>query len=329
MDINLNLEEFDISNNKNTKDLNENNVYDLLIIGGGPSAMTAAVYAMRKGLDAGIIAYRFGGQILETEAIENYMGFMYIKGEELVNKFKGQIDQFSIGYKVGFEVVKAELKKDIKEVYISDGTKYKAKTIIIATGSKWRKLNIPGEVKFSGQGIAYCTTCDAPFYKNKKVVVIGGGNSGIEAAIDLANIAKEVTLVEYLPKLNGDKILINKLNNFSNVKIMTNHQLLEAIGNEKLEKAKFKNRETNEIFDIEIDGIFVEIGLVPNSQMFKNELKLNSKNEIYIDSACKTNLVGVFAAGDVTSVPYNQVIIAAGEGAKAALSAYNYLIKNA
>ncbi|BDU51515.1 FAD-dependent oxidoreductase [Haliovirga abyssi] len=326
MDLNLNLDGFDIENNGNTKNLDENKIYELLIIGGGPSAMTAAVYAMRKGIDTGIITYKFGGQILETEAIENYMGFMYIKGEDLVNKFKNQIDQFPIGYKSGFEVTKTKLKKDIKEIYVSDGTKYKAKTVIIAAGSKWRKLNIPGESEFSGKGIAYCTTCDAPFYKNKKVAVIGGGNAGIEAAIDLASIAKEVTLIEYLPKLNGDKILIDKLNNFSNVKIMTNHQILEAIGNKKLEKAKFKNRETNKIFDIELDGIFVEIGLIPNSQIFKDEIKLNSKNEISIDCSCKTSLPGVFASGDITSVPYNQVIIAAGEGAKAALSVYSYLI---
>lgn len=307
--------------------LSEDELYEIVIIGGGPAAMTAAVYCMRKGLNAAMITKNVGGQVIDTKEVENYMGYKYIQGSKLVDKFNTQVKQFSIAFQEGISVNSLSLDGDIKILETSDNKKYKAKAVIIASGATWRELSIPGEHEFRGLGVSYCTTCDAPFFKKKKVAVVGGGNSGIEAAIDLAKLAKEVKIIEYTDKLKADKILVEKLKAYDNISILTSKESVEIKGQDYVKSLVLKNRLNDKIEEVELDGVFVEIGTSPNSNFVKNVLNLNKAEEIIIDCGCKTNIEGVFAAGDVSSVPFKQIIVAAGEGAKAALSAYDYVMK--
>jgi len=317
----------DTTDNK-LKDLNENELYDVIIIGGGPAGLTAAVYCIRKGIKTALITYNVGGQLIETASIENYMGYRYIEGFELVQKFRNQIKQFELGFYEGYNVTGINLEGNIKKVKLENNKSFKAKSLIIASGKSSRKLGVTGENLFVGKGVHYCAICDAPFYKKKNVVVVGGGNSGIEAAIDLAKIASHVTIIQIEEKLTADKILIQKINDFKNTDYIYSSIIKKIKGDSKVRICEIQNTKNKNKKTMEIDGIFVEIGLIPNTDFVKGLLELNEYNEIRIDSMCKTNINGIFAAGDVSSVKYKQIIIAAGEGSKAALSCYEYLLKD-
>lgn len=324
MDFNLNTGAF--SSSHRTVPLDPSVLYDVLIIGGGPAAMTAAVYCMRKGVKTGFITKDIGGQVGETSGIENYLGFKYIEGNELVNKFSEQVKQFEIALKEGAVATKI-INGDDKRVELDNGEKYYAKAIIIATGNRWKKLNVPGEDRLIGKGVAYCTICDAPFFSGKKVVVVGGGNSGVEGAIDVAKVAKDVTVVQFLENLTADKILIDKLHEYANVKVLYNHEVKEILGEGRVSGVAVLDRKTKQERQLEAEGIFIQIGLSPNSDVVRGVVEINERGEISVDCACRTSAEGIFAAGDVTSVPYKQIIIAAGEGAKAALSACDYVLR--
>lgn len=324
MDFNLNIGAF--SSEHKTVVLDQSVLYDVLIIGGGPAAMTAAVYCMRKGVKTGFVTKEMGGQVGETSGIENYLGYKYIEGHELVNKFSDQVKQFEIALKEGVAVTKI-IDGDKKTIILESGEKYWAKAIIIATGNRWKKLNVPGEDALVGKGVAYCTICDAPFFAGKKVVVVGGGNSGVEGAIDLAKVAAQVTVVQFLDKLTADKILIDKLQEYKNVSILYEHEVKEIHGNERVNGVTVVDRKTKQEKKLQVDGVFIQIGLSPNSDLAKGIVEINERGEIIVDCACRTSAEGIFAAGDVTSVPYKQIIIAAGEGAKAALSACDYVLR--
>ena len=323
MDFNLSTVSF--LSEKNFVPIDTGKVYDVVIIGGGPAGLTAAVYCMRKGVDTAVIVNHIGGQVAETSSIENYMGYRYVNGVELVEKFREQVQQFSIGYDEGNSVETIE-DDGIKKVMLTDGRIIKGKTLIIASGKSWRKLGVPGEQRLTGKGVAYCTICDAPLFAGKKVVVVGGGNSGVEAAIDLASVAGEVVVLQLLDKLTADKILQDKLAGFSNVSYIYSSSVQEITGDDKVKGVIIENNNTHTVSEIVTDGVFVEIGLDPNSGFAKDVVEMNKYGEIVVDCACRTSREGVFAAGDVTTVPFKQIIIAGGEGAKAALSACEYLM---
>lgn len=309
------------------KSFDSEKIYDVMIIGGGPAGLTAAVYSLRKGLVTGIVTDQVGGQMAETTGIENYLGYRYIDGMELVNKFRDQVMQFGIDFES-----KAMVKKItdglIKQVELEDGRVYKAKSIVIASGKQNKKLGLDKERELTGHGVAYCAICDAPFFAGKKVVVAGGGNSGVQAAIDLAKVATHVTIVQRRDKLTADQILIDKLSAYKNVDYMLSHVLSGLVGDKKLTGVRTLDRKTSEETHLEADGLFVEIGLIPNSAFVTGLLDMNEYNEIKVDSYCRTNVPGIFAAGDVTTVPYKQIIVACGEGSKAALAATDYLLNN-
>ncbi len=324
MDFNLSVSAF--TQEKNFKPLSQDTVYDVMIIGGGPAGLTAAVYCMRKGAVTGLIVKELGGQVAETSGIENYPGYKFINGVELADKFREQVLQFSIGFDEG-AAVKSITDGQIKQILLDDGREFSARAIIITTGKSSKKLNVPGEFEFAGKGVAYCATCDAPFFTGKKVAVIGGGNSGIEAAIDLARLAKKVSIVQFLPDLTGDAVLIDRLRNFGNVDYYFEHEVVSIKGDEKVRSIEIRGLKSGDSASLAVDGVFVEIGLIPNSGFAKGLLDMNQSGEIIIDHSCRTNVTGIFAAGDITTVPYKQIIIAAGEGAKAALSACDYILK--
>ncbi|MDI9425695.1 MAG: FAD-dependent oxidoreductase [Spirochaetota bacterium] len=301
-------------------------LYDVIIVGGGPAALTAAVYCMRKGVSTGLITMDFGGQLSDTSTVENYMGYSYITGVDLANKFKEQVRQFEIAIADGKKAVAIEDGTE-KVVRLDDGSAFRARSLIITTGKSSRKLGVPGEIELTGRGVAYCAICDAPLFAGKRVVVVGGGNSGIESAIDLAKIAEHVTVVQFLPELTADRVLVDAFEAFTNTTTLYEHEVMEIVGTQTVESVKIRNRVTGDVSTHEVQGIFIEIGLDPNTVSVKGLLKLNEFGEIEVDCACRTNRPGIFAAGDVTSVPFKQIIIAAGEGAKAALSACEYILR--
>ena len=324
MDFNLSTISF--VSEKNFTPIDTGRIYDVVIIGGGPAGMTAAVYCMRKGVDTAIIIKSIGGQVAETSSVENYLGYKYINGVELVDKFKEQVFQFSVGYEEG-QGVSAIKDGEIKKITLEDGRVIQSRALIIASGKSWKKLGVPGEQRLTGRGVAYCTICDAPLFAGKKVIVVGGGNSGVEAAIDLASVASEVVIVQLLDELTADKILLDKLGTFSNVSMILSSRVTEITGEDKVNEVTVQHVETGTVTIVKTDGIFIEIGLDPNSSFVRGVVEMNSSSEIEIDSRCATNREGIFAAGDVTSVPFKQIIIAGGEGAKAALSACEYILK--
>lgn len=324
MDFNLNTVSF--ITERNFTPVDHGKIYDVLIIGGGPAGLTAAVYCMRKGADTAIIIKSIGGQVAETSSIENYPGYRYINGTELVEKFREQVVQFSIGYEEGQGVTAVE-DGDVKKITLDDGRILSSRSLIIASGKSWRKLGVPGEHRLTGKGVAYCSICDAPFYAGKKVFVAGGGNSAVDAALDLAPLASEVIIVHRRDELAADKILLDKLRNFKNVSMMLSCRVTAIDGEESVREVTVENLKDRTLSRIQADGIFIEIGLDPNSGFARGVVEMNSSNEIIVDSRCATNRDGIFAAGDVTSVPFKQIIIAGGEGAKAALSACEYILK--
>ncbi|WP_028081781.1 alkyl hydroperoxide reductase subunit F [Solimonas soli] len=303
--------------------------FDVLIVGGGPAGAAAAIYAARKGIRTGIAAERFGGQVLDTMAIENYISIPETEGP----KFAAALEQHVKAYDVDIMNLQRAEKlvpgKDLIEVQFANGAALKAKSVIIATGARWRQMNVPGESEYRNKGVTYCPHCDGPLFKGKRVAVIGGGNSGVEAAIDLAGIVKHVTLLEFDGQLRADAVLQRKLYSLPNVTVITSAQTTEALGDgQKLTGLIYKDRKSGASQTVELEGIFVQIGLLPNSEWLKDSLKLSPRGEVEVDTHGRTSVPGVFAAGDVTTVPYKQIVIAAGEGSKAALSAFDHLIRS-
>ena len=324
MDFSLNLSALD--EGKKQK-IDENKLYDVTVVGTGPAAVSAAIYAVRKGLSTAMIGVKVGGQVLDTNEIENIIGTPKTTGSKYAETLEKHLKEYEIAFKDGHLV--KEIREDGKDkiVITDDGKTYKSKTVIIATGAKHRNLNIPGEEEYAGKGVHFCSTCDGPFYKGMDVAVIGGGNSGVEAALDMSGIAKNVTLIEFMPELKADQVLQNKLVERGNITVMKNTATKEVKGTEFVEELIVVDRETNEEKSLKVDGIFVEIGLSANSGFIKNLVEANRVGEIVIDENNMTSVKGIFAAGDVTTIKQKQIVIAVGEGAKAALSAFDYLIK--
>jgi FAD-dependent pyridine nucleotide-disulphide oxidoreductase len=307
--------------------LDVNIKYDITVIGAGPAAVSAAIYGARKGLKVAMIGDLVGGQLINTNDIENIIGTPLTNGFDFSQSLEKHLNEYEIAFYKGHKVKKVIKESKDSVLILDDELEVKSKTVIVATGAIWKKLGIDGEDKYAGKGVHYCATCDGPFYRNKDVVIIGGGNSGVEAAIDLSNIAKTITLVEYSSTINADEVLRNKLNGLENVKVLTSSAAQSITGNLFAEGLKILNRDSNVVEEIKTDGIFVEIGTVANTSFVSDILDINSNHEIKINSVNKTSVEGIFAAGDCTDTKYKQVIIAMGEGAKAALSAYEYLIK--
>lgn len=295
---------------------------DVLVIGGGPAGASAAIYTVRKGLKTAMITEKIGGQVSETKGIENLTSVIYTEGPQLAAQLTQHIASYPIQV-LENRRVKSISKDSPKKITLESGEYLTADSIIVTTGAKWRELGVPGEKKYMGKGVAYCPHCDGPFYKGKKVAVVGGGNSGVEAAIDLAGIVKEVVLFEYNDVLKADQILIDKLKSLPNVSIITNARTQEIEGDDKkVVSLNYIDRAKEVLEKVTLDGVFIQIGLVPNSQFLKDTVDLTKFGEIIVDEKGRTSEKGIYAAGDVTTTPYKQIIIAMGEGAKAALAAF-------
>jgi len=301
---------------------------DVTVIGGGPAGVSAAIYAARKGLKVTMIADRFGGQVKDTMGIENLISVTKTTGPELAGALQAHLNEYDITMKEHFRVEKVE-KGDIKTIHLSSGEKITTRTLIVATGAKWRELGVPGEKENIGNGVAYCPHCDGPFFKGKDVAVIGGGNSGIEAALDLAGIVKTVTVFEFMPELKADQVLVEQAEARSNITIVKNVMTKQIVAESgKVTGIEYQDRDTNEVITKNLEGVFVQIGLIPNSEFMKGVIELSQYGEIVIDERGQTSEAGIFACGDVTTVPYKQIVIAMGEGAKASLAAFDYLLMN-
>ena len=297
--------------------------YDVLIVGGGPAGAASAIYSARKGLNVAVIAERIGGQVKETVGIENLISVPQTTGKQLANDLLTHINDYPVDILEHRRVDKVELDGSAKLLTTSTGERFSAPALIVATGASWRKLNVPGEADYIGKGVAFCPHCDGPFYKGKHVAVVGGGNSGIEAAIDLAGICSKVTVLEFMDELKADQVLQEKAKSLPNVEVFLHSQSLEVVGDgDKVTGLRVNDRKTDAERVIDLDGIFVQIGLAANSGVFRDVVETNKPGEIVIDAHCRTNVPGIYAAGDVSTVPYKQIIIAMGEGAKAALSAF-------
>ncbi|MDG3084999.1 alkyl hydroperoxide reductase subunit F [Vibrio hannami] len=314
--------------------LSKKEPFDVLVVGGGPAGSSAAIYAARKGIRTGVVAERFGGQVMDTMAIENFISVKETTGPKLVASLEEHVKEYGVDIiteQRAANIIDAENTDDgYIHVELESGAVLKARTVINSTGARWREMNVPGEQEYRNKGVAYCPHCDGPLFKGKRTAVIGGGNSGIEAAIDLAGIVEHVTVLEFMDTLRADQVLIDKANSMPNIDIITMAQTTEVVGDgTRVTGIEYKDRNTDEIKQIELSGIFVQIGLVPNSEWLKDsKVELSPRGEIVVDAHGSTTVNGVFAAGDVTTVPYKQIIIAMGEGAKASLGAFDYLIRN-
>lgn len=317
---------------RDAEKLNAKDVFDVLVVGGGPAGAAAAVYAARKGINTGVVAERFGGQVLDTLAIENFISVAETEGPKLAAALEQHVRAYDV------DIMNLQRAKQLKtgnlddliEIELENGATLKSRTVILSTGARWREMNVPGEEQYKTKGVAFCPHCDGPLFKGKRVAVIGGGNSGVEAAIDLAGIVKEVTLLEFDGKLRADAVLQKKLASLPNVRVITSAQTTEVLGDgQKVTGLVYKDRIGDSLNTIELEGIFVQIGLLPNTDWLKTSgVELSPRGEIVVDARGETSVPGVFAAGDATTTPYKQIIIATGEGAKAALSAFDYLIRS-
>lgn len=305
--------------------------FDMLIVGGGPAGAAASVYAARKGIRVGIAAERFGGQVNDTMAIENYISVLETDGPKFAAALEAQVKHYNVSImnlQRAQKVIPAAQPGGLVQVQMENGGVLKARSVILSTGARWRNVNVPGEQEYKNKGVAYCPHCDGPLYKGKRTAVIGGGNSGIEAAIDLAGIVEHVTVIEFADQLKADAVLVNKLNSLPNITVHTHAQTMEITGDgNKVNGIRFKDRTTGTEHLVALEGVFVQIGLIPNTEFLKDNVELSKFGEIVVDAKGHTNLDGVFAAGDCTTIPYKQIVIAAGEGSKAALSAFDYLIR--
>jgi alkyl hydroperoxide reductase subunit F len=299
-------------------------MYEVIIVGGGPAGMAAAVYAARKLLNTLLVTTDIGGQVMWTNGVENYLGYQFIEGDELIAKFQQQMNQFPIAQKTGANVTQIQKTDGGFNVVSDAGETFQGQAVILASGKRPRRLSIPGETELTGKGVTYCSICDGPDFSNQRVAVIGGGNSALEAALDVIKVADHVDMVSFTP-LTGDQILIDKLNDAKNLTVYTEQQTEKIIGTDMVEGVLIKDLKTGGEKQLEVTGVFVEIGLIPNSDMVKDLLKLNKMGEVPVNCACETEIPGLFAAGDVSTVPEKQIVIAAGEGAKAALTAHRYL----
>jgi alkyl hydroperoxide reductase subunit F len=308
--------------------LNAKAAFDVLVVGGGPAGAAAAIYAARKGIRTGIAAERLGGQLLDTVGIENFISVKETQGHKLAGGLEQHVTTYDVDV-MNLQRAEALIPGDLIEVKLVGGGALKARSVIVATGARWRELNVPGEREYRNRGVAYCPHCDGPLFKGKNVAVVGGGNSGVEAAIDLAGLVRHVTLIEYDAQLRADAVLNAKLHSLPNVTIITGAQTTEVIGDgERVNGLIYKDRRSGTLHTVELAGVFVQIGLVPNTDWLKGTVKLTSRGEIEVDARGQTSVHGVFAAGDCTVVPYKQIVIAVGEGAKASLSAFDHLIRS-
>ncbi|WP_196758002.1 alkyl hydroperoxide reductase subunit F, partial [Stutzerimonas stutzeri] len=310
------------SSARDAEKLKAKDAFDVLVVGGGPAGAAAAIYAARKGIRTGVAAERFGGQVLDTMAIENFISVKETEGPKLARALEEHVREYEVdimNLQRASQLIPAG-EDGLHRVRFDNGGELKAKTLILATGARWREMNVPGEQEYRGRGVAYCPHCDGPLFKGKRVAVIGGGNSGVEAAIDLAGIVAHVTLLEFGEDLRADAVLQRKLNSLPNVRVLKMAQTTEVKGDgQKVTGLVYKDRTTDEVHEVELEGIFVQIGLLPNSEWLKGTLELSRFGEIIVDAKGQTSIPGVFAAGDVTTVPYKQIVIAVGEGAKASL----------
>ena len=301
--------------------------FDVLVVGGGPAGASAAIYAARKGIRTGIVAERFGGQIMDTLGIENFISVKHTEGPKLAASLEEHVKEYNVDI-MNLQRAKRLEKKDLIEVELENGAVLKSKTVILSTGARWRNVGVPGEAEFKNKGVAYCPHCDGPLFDGKDVAVIGGGNSGIEAAIDLAGIVKHVTVLEFMPELKADSVLQERLNSLPNVTVLKNVQTKEITGTDKVNGITYIERDTGAEKHIELAGVFVQIGLVPNTDWLEGTVERNRMGEIIVDNRGATNIPGVFAAGDCTTNPYKQIVISMGSGATAALGAFDHLIRN-
>ncbi|MFY7866173.1 alkyl hydroperoxide reductase subunit F [Roseateles sp.] len=311
--------------------LSEKAPFDMLIVGGGPAGAAAAVYAARKGIRTGIAAERFGGQVNDTMSIENYVSVLETDGPKFAAALEAHVKEYDVeimNLQRAEQLIPAAEPGGLVEVKLANGGSLKARSVILSTGARWRQVNVPGEQEYKNKGVAYCPHCDGPLFKGKRVAVIGGGNSGVEAAIDLAGIVAHVSLIEFGEALRADAVLVNKLKSLPNVSIHTSAQTTEFTGEGgKLNGLNYTDRSNGEAKRIELEGVFVQIGLVPNTEWLKGVVELSKHGEIVVDAKGQTSLPGVFAAGDATTVPFKQIIIATGDGAKAALGAFDYMMR--
>ncbi|MFK4004973.1 alkyl hydroperoxide reductase subunit F [Qipengyuania sp. NPDC077563] len=317
---------------KAAEKLSAKDAFEVLVIGGGPAGAASAIYTARKGFSTGIAAERFGGQLHDTLGIENLPGTAYTEGPKLAGDLERHVGEYEIdvmNLARSVKLIPATQEGGLHSVELANGATLKARSLILATGARWRNLGVPGEAEYRNKGVAYCPHCDGPLFKGKRIAVIGGGNSGVEAAIDLAKIVGHVTLIEYDEQLRADEVLQKKLRSMDNVEIVTNGQTTEITGsNGKVDGLMVKNRESGDTRRIELEGVFIQIGLVPNTEWLEDSgLELTKFGEIVTDEEGRTNLPGIFGAGDVTNVPYKQIVVAMGEGSKAGLSAFDYLIR--
>jgi alkyl hydroperoxide reductase subunit F len=302
--------------------------FDVLVVGGGPAGAAAAVYAARKGIRTGVASERFGGQVLDTLGIENFISVKETEGPKFAHALEEHVRDYDVDI-MNLQRAKALVPGNgLIEVQLESGATLKSRSVVISTGARWRNINVPGEQEYKNKGVAYCPHCDGPLFKGKRVAVIGGGNSGVEAAIDLAGIVGHVTLIEFDTKLRADAVLQRKLNSLPNVTTILNAQTTEVTGDgQKVNGLRYKDRASGEEHKVELEGVFVQIGLVPNTDWLKGTVELSKHGEIIVDARGQTSVPGVFAAGDATTVPFKQIIIAAGDGAKAALGAFDHLIR--
>jgi alkyl hydroperoxide reductase subunit F len=313
-------------------EIDKKDVFDVLVVGGGPAGAAAAIYAARKGIRTGVVAERFGGQVLDTMAIENFVSVSHTEGPKLASALEAHVREYDVdimNLQRASQLVPSAGPGEPIEVKLASGASLKAKSVILSTGARWREMGVPGEKDYMAKGVCFCPHCDGPLFKGKRVAVIGGGNSGVEAAIDLAGIVGHVTLLEFDPKLRADDVLQRKLRSLANVTIHVSARTTEVVGDgAKVTGLRYEDRTTKEIHDVGLDGIFVQIGLLPNSEWLDGSVRLSNRKEIEIDARGATSIPGVFAAGDATTVPYKQIIIAMGAGATAALSAFDHLIRS-
>ena len=305
--------------------------FDVLVVGGGPAGAAAAIYAARKGIRTGLVAERFGGQVLDTMSIENFISVQHTEGPRMVQQMEAHVDQYGVDVMTlqrADKLVAAKSPGGLHELHLESGATLRARTLILSTGARWRQMNVPGEDAYRNKGVTYCPHCDGPLFRGKRVAVIGGGNSGVEAAIDLAGVVGHVTLIEYAADLRADAVLQRKLASLPNVDIVTSALTTEVTGDgERVTGLRYKDRNHGSDHELPLEGIFVQIGLVPNTEWLRDTVALTQRGEIEITDRCETSVAGVFAAGDVTTVPYKQIIVAMGEGSKASLSAFDHLIR--
>ncbi|ARK26270.1 alkyl hydroperoxide reductase subunit F [Sporosarcina sp. P37] len=301
--------------------------FDVLVVGGGPAGASAAIYAARKGIRTGVVADRFGGQILDTATIENFISVTRTEGPKLAASLEEHVKEYDVDI-MNLQRAKRLEKKDLIEIELENGAVLKSKSVILSTGARWRDIGVPGEAEFRNKGVAYCPHCDGPLFEGKDIAVVGGGNSGIEAAIDLAGIVKHVTVLEFASELKADSVLQDRLHSLPNVTVLKNVQTKEITGTDSVNGITYIDRDTNEEHHIELAGVFIQIGLVPNTDWLGDSVERNKFGEIVVDKRGATNVPGVFAAGDCSDSAHKQIIIAMGSGATSALSAFDYLVRN-